>query len=237
MELDYTKIDWSRDRERFLDSLYALGDNSYKTFSEKITIGSFKTIGIKFPELKIIAKEIRNGDYLKFLKMDSANILEVQLIKGFVIAGIPNLEEYKKRFFEFLPTIDNWEVCDSFVAASKIIPRNREVFFDISKDLISRRGEFENRVGFVMLLNYFVSAEYIDEIFSLIKNFESEYYYAKMALAWLLSCLYIEYPSNTQKFLLEANYDREIKKLTVRKIKDSYRVSKENKEWLENIRL
>ena len=57
-----------------------------------------------------------------------------------------------------------------------------------------------------------------------------------MALAWLIiSVMYIKFPLETKAFLLNSNLDRDVIKMSIRKIKDSYRVDEENKEWLKKL--
>ena len=68
---------------------------------------------------------------------------------------------------------------------------------------IESEVEFENRVGFVILLNYFVDEEYKNDIFNAIRGFESASYYANMGLAWLLCVLYVSFPKETFVFLKE----------------------------------
>lgn len=222
-------------KNEVLNYLYSVSDEKYKTFSKKITPGEFKMIGVRIPILKSLAKKIYKEDYLSFLKIDDENIFELVMLKGLVIANIKDIEEYKNYFNSFLPKINNWAICDIFLASSKVIKKDMTYFWNISLELINKKDEFMKRVGLVILLDYFVNDEYIDRIIETIKNFKCDAYYANMALAWLISVMYIKYPDKTKKLLLNNSFDTEVIKMSIRKIKDSYRVSLENKDWLKNI--
>lgn len=233
--MQISSIDWSMNYDQFLNYLYSIGNNKYKDFSKKITPGEFEMIGIPIPTLKKIAKDIYSKtDYKKFLSYDS-DIYEIIMLKGLVISNIKDTNEYKIYFHKFIQTINNWAVCDVFLMASKIINKDKDYYFNQSLDLIKEKQEFLNRVGFVILLDYFVTDEYIDTILNNIDGFRSEKYYANMALAWLISVCYIKYPDKTKKFFNTCNLDTSVIKMSIRKIKDSYRVSAEDKEYLKRI--
>lgn len=226
-------FDWSNDYDQFLCYLYTLGDEKYRSFSKKITPNEKEMIGIRIPILKSISKEIyKYTDWKTFLKLGNDDIFEIIMLKGLVIANIKDISEYKSYFNMFIPFIDNWAVCDTFLAASKIINKDLNYFYSKTCDLIKSNKEFKNRVGFVILLDYFVIDEYIDKIFNVVDDFKSDKYYANMALAWLISVCFVKYPEKTKCFLNNCSLDGNVINMIKRKIKDSYRVSKEEKTAL-----
>lgn len=233
--MDIKDFSWPKDNDRLISYLISLQDDKYKAFNEKITPGEFNMIGIRIPELRKIAKEILKTDYERFLKTFDDDHYEVKLIKGFVIGNIKDRDRFRYHFEEFIKEIDNWAVCDSFIASAKIILKDREYYFYRSRKLLEESSEFLNRVGFVILLDYFVDEEHYDAISSMLKSYKSGKYYADMAISWLLSEMYIRFPKKTQTFLIENHFDKTIIKYTARKIKDSYRVSEEDKKWLKKI--
>ncbi len=234
-KMDCRNAAWPRDRERFINYLESLASEKYRDFSKSLIPGEFVMLGINIPTLKKIAKEIYRGDYEEFLKINDGNIFEVKFLKGQVIANIRDEALYEKWFRWYLPLITDWSLCDSFVAASKVIKKNREHFFEIACELVRSEAEFEKRVGFVILLNYFVDAEYANKIFALVDGYDGGEYYADMALAWLLSVLYVKFPDETYEFLAKGSVTSEVVRYTIRKVRDSYRVSDENKERIKKI--
>jgi len=228
-------INWNKEEDNFYNYLYSLQEEKYKDFAKSLIPGNVILIGIRLPILKKIAKEIMKTDYKSFLNLKDNNIFEVKMLKAFVIANIKDLKTYLSFFTKFIQTIDNWSICDSFIAASKIIEKNRETFYTIIEKLLVNKKEFNNRVGFVILLNYYIVDEYIDDVLTIIDLYKNDTYYANMALAWLLCEAYIKYPQKMQTYLSNVTLNKNIKKNMIRKIKDSYRVPKSNKEWLKKI--
>lgn len=233
--MNYKETDWKEGLEPLLNYLNDIAEPTYRDFSKKITPGNFTMLGIRIPILKKIAKNISQGDYRTFLTHSDRGIYELKILKGLVISNIKNIEEYKEYFEQFLPSIDNWAVCDIFLASSKIIKKDRPYYLNLCKELLKTDDEFKNRVAFVIFLDYFVDEEYRDTILDIIANYKSEHYYANMALAWLLSIIFVKFPKETKEYLTKNKFDENVTKYMIRKIKDSYRVSTEDKEWLKNV--
>ena len=222
-------------KEKLYKLLDEKKDAKYRDFSKKLTPGDFTMLGVRVPDMRKIAKNLTIEERESIIKLECDDIFEFKLIRGLVVADIKDVDKYKYEFERFLPLIDNWAICDIFIGSSKIIKKDLEYFFQRCTELIKKDDEFLNRVAFVILLNYYLIDEYIDKTFDLIKDFKSDKYYANMALGWLISYLYIKYPTKTQEFLTNCNLDKTVLKMGIRKIKDSYRVSPENKEWLKKI--
>ena len=233
--MNFKNANWSKDRDTLIRYLNSIANTKYRDFSKKLIPGDVNMLGINLPTLKKIAKEIAKGDYEKFLQIDDDGVFELKYLKGQVIASIKDVNEYEKYFMWYLPMITDWSLCDGYVAASKIIKKDKERFFDIATKLISGGVEFEARVALVILLVYMVDDEYVERVFKLIDGLKSDYYYVKMAHAWLICELYIKYTDRTKKFLLSTPPEKDVLKMAIRKIKDSYRVTAEDKEWLKNI--
>lgn len=233
--MNIQNINWNKEGDNFYNYLSSLQEDKYRDFAKSLIPGNVILIGIRLPILKKIAKEIMKTDYQYFLNLKDNNIFEVKMLKAFVIASIKDLKTYLSFFTKFIQTIDNWSVCDSFITASKIIEKNKATFYTVVKKLLENREEFKNRIAFVILLNYYITDEYIDKTLTLIKAYKSDKYYANMSLAWLLSIAYIKYPQKTQTYLLCNKFEDNVMKYTIRKIKDSYRVSEEAKDWLRKM--
>ena len=61
-------------------------------------------------------------------------------------------------------------------------------------------------------------------------------YYVQMGLSWLLCECYIKFPNETKRLLEEKVLDSFVQNKTICKIRDSYRVSKEEKEYLKTLK-
>ena len=61
-------------------------------------------------------------------------------------------------------------------------------------------------------------------------------YYVQMAAAWLLSVCYVKFPERTERFLEKNDLDDFTQNKAIQKIRESYRVSKEDKERLNRLK-
>ena len=77
--------------------------------------------------------------------------------------------------------------------------------------------------------------EYIDDILQLVQTSYINHYYVNMAIAWLLSIFYIKYPEKTIMILENKKLDIWIHNKTISKIRDSYRVTKDKKDYLKTL--
>ncbi len=152
------------------------------------------------------------------------------------IASLP-YEEMVARIFGFVREIDNWGVCDSFCNTAKSVRKHREDFLEKVIDPLLEGGEFEVRVGLVMLLCHYVSPEYLAVIFDHVMRVKDrEEYYIKMAIAWLMAECFIKFPDETGAVLAARVLPAWTQNKTISKIRDSYRVPKEVKEELVKLR-
>ena len=87
-----------------------------------------------------------------------------------------------------------------------------------------------------MLLDHYVKEEYIDKIFKIIDNIKNEEYYVEMGIAWLVAELYIKFPKQTMKYLKNNKLNKFTYNKALQKARESYRVSKEEKEILNKMK-
>lgn len=212
----------------FINYLKSLSEEDYKNFSKKITPTNLDVIGIRVPKLRQIAKTIDNKeDFLK-LSIDS-NIFEILMLHGLVLSYIKDFNKFSIYLKEFTKRVDNWAITDTSASSYKIFNKNKSEGFKLIKELIKSKYTYSKRMGYVLILDYYVKEEYLSDIFSLIKNEKTDEYYIKMAIAWLISVMYIKYKDETYDFLKDNKIDDFIFRKTISKINDSYRVSKEDK--------
>lgn len=87
-----------------------------------------------------------------------------------------------------------------------------------------------------MLLDHYVKEEYINEIFEVIDNIKNEEYYVEMGIAWLVAEMYIKFPKQTMEYLKNCNLNKFTYNKALQKARESYRVSKEEKESLNKMK-
>ena len=202
------------------DELEKLKDEKYKAFSEKLIPG-ISIIGVRLPILRKLSKKIT-------LEELTDNSFEEVMLQGMIIGNIKDINEFKKRCIEFLPKINNWSVCDSFVSSIHITNIYKKEIFDFLNSLLETKETFIKRFILVMYLRYFICYEYIDKVLNNIRKIKIDGYYVEMAYAWCLTEVYLKYKDKFSLFLKKEH--KNISNFTIRKtiskIKESKKTNK-----------
>lgn len=215
-----------------INYLKTFKDEKYRLFNQKIVQSKKKMIGIRTPILRKIAKQIGKNNSLSYLEVCKNHYYEEVLLEGFIISEIKDVKTSLSYFENWILKITEWSTCDMVVSSYKIVKKNKELYFKRIKEYLKNDQEFIVRVGLVLLLDYYIEKEYIEEIFILVDNINREEYYIKMAIAWLLSICYIKYKEETINYLDNNHLDKFTYNKTIQKIIESNRVSNEEKEIL-----
>lgn len=225
---------WNKNKyDVLINVLKSKEDLEYKKFHSGLGIESDYLIGIRVPELKKIALNISKTDYNSFIKYNTHKTYEEIIIHGLLIGYLK--EDFYiilDLFKDYINYIDNWALCDNPVANLHIWRKNQDNGYFFVIECLNSSNSWINRVGFVILLDYYINNLYIDKILDICDKFVTEEYYVKMAIAWLISICYIKYPSKTYKFLENNKMSSWIQNKSIQKIRESLRVSKEDKDNL-----
>ena len=201
-------------------------------------------IAISMVNIRKIAKKIFKAGYDKFLEIGlardyKAEFYEETLIQGLVIAQIKDIQKQKDWFSRWINKIDNWSTCDSVISTMKLLknnPNKREVFEFYLKLCFSSQ-EFVSRFGIVCLMTNFLEEAFIDEILDMCKKVKSDDYYVKMAVAWLFSMAFVKFREKTLLIIQTKTLDKFVQNKTISKCRDSFQVSKEDKDMLKDLRI
>lgn len=232
MKINY---EWNtKNYNKFLNYLKSIGDEKTKAFNSKICTTEYEMLGIKIPVLRSIAKDISKTNYKKFLENTTSTYYEEVFIEGFVISEIKDPNEFLMYFNRFIYKIDCWALCDSCISSFKIFKKGD--YSSLAYSLILDSREYIVRVGYVMLLNYYIDKEHIKDILNICTK-ESSYYYVNMAIAWLLSSCYIKFKDETFELLRRKELSSFVQNKTISKIRDSYKVTKDEKELINKYKI
>ncbi len=217
-------------------------EENYKKFNDKLIPGVKNTLGVRMAGLKEIAKLLSGDNYEEYFKeLDTAAdfYYEEIMIQALTIGMIKvSTEERLKYIAAFVPKIDNWAVCDSFCAGLKFIKKNKEAVWDFIQPYLKDKREYYVRFGVVMLMDYFIDEEHIQTDLELLENIKHEGYYVKMAVAWAVSVCFVKFPHMTKRFFEKKtnSLDDFTYNKAIQKIRESYRASKEDKEYLNQLK-
>lgn len=219
----------------FIDTLYSYQDIKYRDFSKSLLPSKkeYVLIGVRIPILKNIAKDITKGNYLKFIENNKHDTFEEILVHGLVIGYIKeDINTIIKLSKDYIPYISNWALCDSYVANLHILTKYTKEGIKLVKWCLNHKKTYYKRVGYVILLNYYIKEEYLNYIFNECDNNTNDEYYVKMAIAWLISMVYVKYPKETLEYFKNNKLDKWTHNKAIQKIRESRQVSNEEKNML-----
>lgn len=219
------------------EKLFELADEQYRKFSANLIPDTHNIIGVRLPLLKNLAKEIAKGDWREYIAAAPSDYHEEILLKGLVLGYAKGeIKEILSYIENFVPSIKNWAVCDSFCTALKFTKKHREVIWKFLQPYLASSSEYEIRFGVVMLLAYYVDEVYIDQVLAQLNRISHDGYYVKMAVAWTLSVCYVKFPEQTMDLLKHNMLDDVTYNKTLQKIIESNRVDKDTKQLMRNMK-
>lgn len=219
--------------------LKQLADEKYRKFHGKL-IPNVETVfyGVRVPALRTLAKQIVKADWRAFVeRTKKSDIYEMNMLCGMVTALAKCEFEEKLSYVEkFIPCINNWAVCDVVCGDMKDVKKNRERMFAFIQPYLSSQEEYEVRFAVVILMQYFLTEEYIGRVLEIYDGIHHEGYYVKMAVAWGISICFIKHRDVTLTYLLSCNLDDFTYNKSIQKMLESFRVSEEDKQMLREMK-
>ena len=224
--------------EEITRKLYSMQDIKYQEFTAKLipNINKNKIIGVRMPDLRKLAKEIKNMDYIDdFLLELPHKYHEENLLHGILLSKYKNIDILLKELDKFLKYVNNWMVCD--IISPKLFKKEPDKVYKYIKKWINSKYEYKIRFGVVSLLQFYLDDNYRYEELELVGNIKSESYYVKMAIAWFYSFALIKQYDDTIKVFEDKKLDKWIHNKSIQKATESYRVSNERKEYLKSLKM
>ena len=236
--MDYTLIKWNKKNyELFIDELKKMQDEKYREFHNKIIGAEVEVIGLRSPIVKDIAKKIAKGDWEGFLAQKKGKYYEETTLRGQVIGFAKADKETIKQYIErYIDEIDNWGICDTFIGNLKIIKKEKEYFYPMVKRMAESEEQWKIRFGLITLMSCYIEKEYINEIFRICLRVKNKEYYVQMGQAWLISTLFIKFRDETLEYLKDNSLDKWTQNKAIQKIRESFRVSEEDKELVKSLK-
>lgn len=188
-------------------------------------------LAIPTPKLKQIAKEIAKGNFLSFLDLNITDTYENLMINGFLIAKIKDFKEFEKRLYNYGKIVDSWACCD--IMKFNLNDENKFDFLKLSERFISDKHTYTRRIGVILwfsLLKFDDCFSYILNLINKLKN-EKEYY-VNMALGWFLSESFVKRREETLKLFETTALNTFTTNKAIQKIRESFRVSNDDKQML-----
>ena len=218
------------------NELLALKDEGNAVFAKSLIPGDHVLLGARLPDMRGLAKRIAKDDWKSYIDNWDPYYFEDYMLRAMVIGYAKmDLDERLEEYRKFIPYIDNWSVCDSFCNTWKPEPKEKGKVWEFILPYLRTGKEFEMRFSAVMMLDHFVNEEYIDRVIDELDAAKNDAYYYMMAKAWTLSVCFVRFPDKTMDYLEMRTLDEPTLRMTVRKIRESYRVRDDLKKKVREL--
>lgn len=224
-------------RDNVIAELNGLAESDFKEFNLRIIPTEKTVLGVRLPALRKLAKQIVKENWREFLADSENEIFEETMLQGLVIGyAKTDLSEKFSLIEGFVPKIDNWAVCDSFCGTLKFALKHKPEVWSFLRKYLKCKEEFMLRFAVVMLMDYYIDDEHIEEVLRIYDSIESDKYYVHMGIAWGVSVCFVKYPNLTMEYLRHCNLDDFTYNKSLQKITESLRVDKGTKNIIRSMK-
>ena len=218
--------------------LFKLKDDNYARFQRKLIPNIFpdKIIGVKVPEIRNLVKKIEKTGYIPyFVKKLPHKYYEEDVLHAILISKSDSYEICLNLLKKFLPYIDNWAICDS-IRPSILKNYKNKLILEVTKWLKSE-SPYICRFAINMLIVHYLDKDFKTEYLNLLSKIKTDEYYVSMAIAWFYASALAKHWEETINYIENRKLSVFVHNKIISKAKDSYRITKEQKEYLNSLRI
>ena len=207
------------------DFLLSNADKKFSEFSKTLSNSDYLVIGVKNPVLRDLIKQHVKDEELKTEDFKIGEYLEVDFIYfGLSLARLKNIDDQFKFLEKNIRYAKSWAITDT--VSTYLKKHDFEKYFDFFKKLYSSSHTYDRRITYVVGLKHYKDESILNVLPYISLNDD---YMVMMAEAWLLATVVIQYPNEIYDFLKETQ-DITLKRKTISKINDSFRINEDIKK-------
>lgn len=218
--------------------LFAMQDKEYKAFHSRLmpTINPDTIIGVRIPLLRSFAKKLnKEADNTIFLKALPHQYYEENNLHAFLIEQISDFDLCICELNRFLPYVDNWATCDCM--RPKSFKRNKEKLICYVYNWLKSNNTYTVRYAIEMLMLYFLDEDFKTEYSDTVSEIKSDEYYVNMMIAWYFATALSKQWDRIIPYIENYRLPQWVHNKTIQKAVESYRITKEQKEYLKKFRI
>ena len=220
-----------------VEKLFELQDLGYRDFSSALIPNVEKelVIGVRTPQLRKLAKELfKSGEAESFMTELPHKYLEENHLHGFLIEQIKDFDACIATINKFLPFVNNWATCDSM--RPKVFAAHKAELIGCIEGWIGSEHCYTKRFGIEMLMCHFLDGDFRPQYLSW-ANIKSDEYYLNMMCAWFYATALAKQYDATIDIFEQKVLPPWVHNKAIQKARESFRVSKEHKDYLKNLKI
>ena len=211
--------------------LLSSGDEKFSQFSKTLSNSDYLVIGVKNPILRQIIKEHVKDEELKTEDFVLGEYLEIDFIYfGLSLSRLKNVDDQLEFLIKNIRYAKSWAITDT--VSTYIKKHDFAKYFEFFKAMYNTKHTYERRMAYILGLKHYKD----EQVLKVLNNINAnEEYMVMMAEAWLLATIAIQYPNEIFEFLKRSD-DMTLKRKTISKINESFRISDDLKERFKTLR-
>ena len=217
--------------------LFALQDKTYREFHSKLMPDTDKeaVIGIRTPVLRKFAKAFeKKAEAREFLQQLPHLYYEENNLHMMLISAEKDYEKCLAEVERFVPYIDNWATCD--MPAPKCFARHKQELLPKVKEWIRSEETYTIRYGIDLLMALYLDEDFKPEYLELAASVTSEEYYVKMVIAWYFATALAKQWDAAIPYIEQRRLSEWVHRKTLQKAVESFRITKEQKDYLRTLK-
>lgn len=217
--------------------LYNLQDKKYAAFQAKLTptVPEELFIGVRVPQVRKLAKAIyKEEDFHDFLAELPHKFYDENMLQGLIISEYKRFDDCVVELEKFLPYVDNWAVCD--IMSPKCFKKNKTELLEKIRQWTASNHVYTCRFGVGMLMSHFLDDDFKPEYLEIPAGICSDEYYINMMIAWFYATALAKQWDATIGYITENRLGDFVHNKTIQKARESYRITDEQKEYLNKFK-
>ena len=217
-----------KELEKYLENN---ANKKFADFAKTVSNSEYLVFGVKNPVLRQIVKEHVKDEEMRLEDFKTGKYLEIDFIYfGLALSRCKNIDEQLDFLKQNIKKAKSWAITDT--AATYLKKLTFDKYWSFFLSLVKSPFIFDRRMAFVVGLKL-AKDRNILKVTKYIKK--DEEYMVMMAEAWLLATVAIYYPNEVYDYFLECD-DLTLKRKTISKMVDSFRIDEAIKERFKGLR-
>lgn len=217
-----------------LQMLFDMQDKEYASFQSRLVpgIAPERLIGVRVPEARRLAKAlVKEAGHGGFLRQLPHEYYDEDMLHGLLVSEIKDCETCISEVELFLPYVDNWAVCD--IMSPKAFKSNRNRLIEKIKAWSASDHTYTCRFGLEMLMSHFLDDDFRPEYLEIPASVRSDEYYVNMMVAWFFATALTKRWGDALPYLEHGRLEIWTHNKTIQKARESFRITREQKEQLK----
>ncbi len=219
-------------------TLFSMQDKDYRDFQCRLmpTVPKEQVIGVRTPLIREYAKTLyKNGEYSDFLQDLPHAYYEENNLHGALLCKMKDFPSLIAAIDRFLPYVNNWATCD--MMHPKLFAKHTQELLPHISRWLSSEHPYTVRFGIEMLMNEYLDEHFEESYLTEVSQIRSEEYYVNMMIAWYFATALAKQYDAALPYLENKALSPWVHNKTIQKAVESYRITKEQKDYLKTLRI